>query len=423
MRFEITNTNGGVWIYDNQTNHIESLSGQPSNIDSCKEYFKYTGDKTAVEPFSRNEDSKHKKSKDIKKLRIQLGLNCNYKCSFCLQASDKTLKTPAVVGDGIDRFFEMMDDAGIVVRPDAKIELWGGEPLVYWKTIKQFAPMLRERYPDCTLSTVSNGTLMNENILSFFLDNKIDITFSHDAQAYFLRGADPLDDPKMRSMWLKTHEEYKKNNLSFGINTVISQYNANLFDIQKFFEERLSKEIGFGFEGVVIAHTPNAIPFTKFPKREAELLRQSIFKAIVFDQESNVGRALHRRANGLIARIVNKVPANTIGGRCDVMNPHVLGVDMYGSVLTCHNVDPTEQSVGHLNDYQHINLNKFDHWSVRKKCPSCLVLNGCQGNCMRNNEFFHNASCDVEYMFHGFIFEAVWFLLTGSEIATVREVD
>jgi uncharacterized protein len=223
-------------------------------------------------------------------------------------------------------------------------------------------------------------------------------------------------------MWVKTFHSYQEAGLSFGLNTVISQYNADLFGMQDFFAEKLHPKLNFGFEGVVIAHSPNAIEFTRFPKDAAIKLRESILRGVVLEPESNVGSALYKRSRGLLARIVNEVPALSIVGRCDACDPNSLGIDMFGNVLSCHNVDAKRESIGHIERFDEIRGNKFTHWSLRGYCHDCYVLNGCQGNCLRLDGFLHKSGCDVEKMFHGFIFEAVWVLLTGSEIQSISPV-
>ena len=122
-------------------------------------------------------------SRDIRKLRIQLGINCNYKCSFCLQAQEGAkLSSPVVRGEKLAKFMRQLEMAELKFDNLKKIELWGGEPLVYWKTLKELIPTLREKFPEVEISTISNGTLMTDEILEFFIRHRICLTFSHDAQ-------------------------------------------------------------------------------------------------------------------------------------------------------------------------------------------------------------------------------------------------
>ena len=201
------------------------------------------------------------KRRQIVKLRIHVGQNCNYRCSFCTQFDSK-FSSAVVKKDGVDQFFKMLDAAGIELTEKCRIELWGGEPLIYWKTLKILIPELRRRCPDANIWTISNGSLMREEILDFFIKHRVTLTFSHDAQAYFLRGKDPLDDPQMLQMCREVARRYEEANLSFGLNVVISQHNCDLQKIEAFFTEKLPG-VSYGFEGVVNALTDNAVQFCR----------------------------------------------------------------------------------------------------------------------------------------------------------------
>lgn len=414
MKFRIINIDGSEWTYNNLLNKIEPLDGSKDFTEVYKQIINAPTRTTKVEPFDTQDFASLHKDKNLKKLRIQLGLNCNYKCSFCIQGSRRDFQTPVVLEDGINAFFQKMDDTGIELHDFGKIELWGGEPLVYLKSLQYLLPRLRERYPNANLKTISNGTLITPSTLAMLLDYKVNLVFSHDAQAYFLRGKDPLDDPEMRRMWMACFNAYTLNNLYFGINTVVSQYNADLFAIQEFFAEKLSPEVPFGFEGVVMAHAPNSVEFTHFPKDKAELLKKSIFKAVLEQPESHVGQALNFRMMTLLRALIYQTPSDCFAARCDTTDSDVLGVDLFGNVLSCHNVHPSDQSIGRLDDYSNIHCDKFTHWSRRNNCPQCPYLVSCKGACMRNDDKLHHEGCAVQKMFHGYLFECAWAMLTGS---------
>lgn len=414
MKYEITGTNGGIWTFDNQTCKIESINGYPNNIEEIKKLYPVKNSFKLDDPFPA-------KSKRIKKLRIQLGTNCNYKCSFCLQGQAPR-NVPAVLKDGQDKFFEKLDRV-CVLDPNAKIELWGGEPLVYWKSLINLIPELRRRYPKAVISMISNGTLMTDNILKFLIEHNIALTFSHDAMGYFLRGPDPLNDEEKRQMWIRVASEYKKAQLNFGFNVVISQYTCDLFEVQRFFAEKVSPEVPFGFEGVVLAHATNVIPITKFPEKEAGVLRQSIIRAMTEAPESNLGKTLIYRVRNLFKRIAHELPCDDFAGRCDVNLATSLIVDLHGNVLACHNPVDSDQIIGSLDDFENIRKDRYIHWKDRKKCKNCLVLPSCHGSCIRASNYLHESNCETEFMLHRFLFEGVWIYFTGAEIANIRPLE
>ena len=412
MKFHIKNKDGSEWLYDNITSKVVSLSGNLTTAEKAKEF-------GLEKPFVGN-NSLGCKSNLIKKLRIQLGLKCNYKCSFCLQAhlaSDEKMDKP----EDVYLFFKKLDDSGLTIDSNAKIELWGGEPLVYIKLLKTLIPELRSRYPNAVISMISNGTLLTKSITDFLLEYRVRLTLSHDGQAYFLRGPDPLNDETILKNWLSAFERYRENNLGFGINTVISQYNADLFDIQDFFAKTLSPEVPFGFEGVVVAHAPNTVQFTHFPSRERELLRASIKRAVFLEPESKVAEALNGRLIKTLSSLAYGYDMTKSVGRCDVLNAHTIGVDLKGRLLSCHNVSGGNESTGTIENYKDQKFTCFTLWQNRPNCKNCIVLIGCKGNCPRDSLESHINSCDAQKMFHGFIFESAWTLFTGSEIDYVKE--
>ena len=415
MKFEITNIDGTRWMYDNLTNRAVSLDTGLSLSQKLKELKLSQPLRSESCSFDMDDCSAIHKDKTISKLRIQLGLNCNYKCSFCLQRTLAHLVPTAKEAD-IDEFFKKLDRAGIVIKDDANIQLWGGEPLVYIKLLKILVPKLRKRYPNADISTISNGTLLTREIADFLIEYHVSLTFSHDAQAYFLRGKDPLSDPEMRALWRETIQRYRENNLRFGINTVISQYNADLFEIQNFFEDRLGSDVGFGFEGVVVAHTPNAHSFTLFGEPERRALQKSIYRALIAEPESKVGQALSKYAMWIFKSFAYEVPMMTIKSRCDVLNPNTLGVDLFGNIMSCHNVSAAQQCCGKLDDFDKAKYKFFTHWSRRKACSNCIALVSCKGNCPRDNNLEHSLSCDAQKMFHVMLFRCAWAMMTGSFI-------
>ena len=75
-----------------------------------------------------------KKVKEPMRLKIQLGLKCNYSCEYCSQASFVPEST--VTGDDdLEEFMAKLDDR-LDLQYCSLVEVWGGEPLLYWKKIK-----------------------------------------------------------------------------------------------------------------------------------------------------------------------------------------------------------------------------------------------------------------------------------------------
>ena len=74
------------------------------------------------------------KSRSPRILKIQLGLSCNYACSYCNQAFQIADATVSKLVD-VEHFLVQLD--GWITDAPESIELWGGEPFLYWAKIRR----------------------------------------------------------------------------------------------------------------------------------------------------------------------------------------------------------------------------------------------------------------------------------------------
>src|ERR1017187_2882077 len=90
---------------------------------------------TAKERKQRNTQAWDGKSNDLKTLKIQLGLGCNYSCGYCKQAIHVNASEHSNMKD-VTKFIAEFDLwCKTPKEDDIRIELWGGEPFVYFKKI------------------------------------------------------------------------------------------------------------------------------------------------------------------------------------------------------------------------------------------------------------------------------------------------
>jgi len=128
----------------------------------------------------------------VRILKISLGLSCNYECSYCNQRF--VPHADASNPDDIEPFIAQLTDA--LIEPPERIEFWGGEPLVYWKTLKPLAERLRDLYPDAQFSVITNGSLLDADKNEWFDRMGFSVGLSHDGPGQSTRGPDPLVDPE-----------------------------------------------------------------------------------------------------------------------------------------------------------------------------------------------------------------------------------
>ena len=190
------------------------------------------------------------KSRAPRILKIQLGLSCNYACSYCSQAFQIADATVSKLAD-VEHFLIQLD--GWIAEAPEKIELWGGEPFLYWAKIKRLVPALAERFPKAAFSIITNGSLLDREKLDFIAAHDIAITISHDGPGQHLRGPDPLDDPDKRR-WIEALLAERPGRT--GFNAVLTRENYDLKALKAWFAEKVGPDMFVGLEGVVNVMMP-----------------------------------------------------------------------------------------------------------------------------------------------------------------------
>lgn len=106
------------------TNEVLVPSGHELIANRLKDQIETRRQDKPIQPFDFTDDIYPfpKKSKTVYKLRIFIGSNCNFKCSYCVQHGSK-FNSPVVGKRGIDNFFKLLDDIDISLTDNAKIEL------------------------------------------------------------------------------------------------------------------------------------------------------------------------------------------------------------------------------------------------------------------------------------------------------------
>jgi uncharacterized protein len=352
------------------------------------------------------------KSRAPRVLKIQLGLSCNYACSYCSQAFQIADATVSKLSD-VEHFLTELD--GWIAQAPEKIELWGGEPFLYWTKIKRLIPALAARFPTAAFSIITNGSLLDREKLDFIAVHDIAITISHDGPGHHLRGPDPLDDPEKRR-WIEALLAERPGRT--GINAVLTRGNHDLKALKAWFAEKVGPDIFVGLEGVVnVYDAATAIGTGRFEPTELNSLTWSIFDALVEDPNAF---GLGERINEFYTSIQRRRPIDALGQKCGMDSPDAIAVDLRGNVMTCQNTGAKGvHKIGHVADFDRIALGTATHFAFREECMSCPVVQLCKGSCMFLDGEFFKQSCANEFAFNmGIMMAAVWHL-TGMVVVGI----
>lgn len=350
-----------------------------------------------------------------KKLKISLGLSCNYECEYC---SQRFVPRAAETNPGeVDSFVAGLDD-WVKEAPD-QIEFWGGEPLVYIKTLRPLADKLRVKYPNTRFSIITNGSLLNPEVNDWLDRMGFAVGISHDGPGQHVRGPDPFDDPERREAILDLWRRLgPQGRMSF--NAMLNRNNPSRAAIQKFFVELTGDPfVPIGEGAFVDAYDEGGMANSLLPEEQAAY-RNLAFHEIRTGQVTGFRNAVSDRTMSFVNSIRVGRRADTLGQKCGMDREENIAVDLRGNVLTCQNVSAAsvapngqEHKIGHVSDLAGVKLNTATHWSKRGECPKCPVVHICKGSCMFLEGDLWEASCDNAFSDAIPIFAAAIEFMTG----------
>ena len=373
-----------VFLYDNINSTLTREDGVnyfPLNSESGtgSVAFQATKDNTATKVTPRT-------------LKISLGLSCNYSCEYCSQrfvphAGETNKHDIQPFLDGLDNW---------VKEPPDSIEFWGGEPLVYVKTLVPLAEALRVKYPNVNFTMITNGALLNPELNEWLDKMNFNIGISHDAMGQPVRGEDPFDSPESREGIIDLYQRLKpKGRISF--NTMMHKGNQSRAEVQKWWVERFGQSVNIGEGAFIDPYDEGGVASSLQSEEEQVEYRKVAFEELRAGKVGNFD-VVRGKMQDFMQSLRTGRNAYTLGQKCGMDRQDNIAVDLKGNVLTCQNVSAVSTSpngeshkIGHVSDFENIKLKTITHWAKREECPTCPVLQLCKGSCM----FLHGKLWEV----------------------------
>lgn len=334
-------------------------------------------------------------------IRIQLGLKCNFSCGYCQQkvlaeSADKV--SLADVDAFVEKFIKLKFARG------ARIQFWGGEPLVYWAYIKRMMPVLKEHIPEVSFGIVTNGSLLTKEIVDFCIEHNCGISISHDGPGQHIRGDDPLESNR-EAIAYAIEKLVPVGKFSF--NTMISPKNPSRMAVVEFFQSRFPDQfIPSGEMGMLKSTGPEISEFIRMTPTENFEFRRNLWAELRF--QSKVAAHCTAQARGASKAMYNSLsfdsPNYLRWQKCGADRPHQISVDLHGNLLTCHNVSKGTISnngkshvIGNLFDDEPAVITEATLWRDRDHCADCPVFSLCHGSCMLLSGEEWDLTCEIEY--------------------------
>lgn len=434
MKFDIIGVKDSkqkIFSYDNIENVLTDADGNKFEYDSIKPI-----NAKESHPFSPHNPLK--KSKKVTKLKIQLGLSCNYSCEYCSQrfverADETSFKN-------VDDFLKRIDVLEFDEKAGLKIELWGGEPFVYWKTIKPLVEGLKMKFAFWLnkphYSIITNGSILTEEIIEWLLDNMTTMAISHDGPGQWVRGPDPFEDKEHAERVLRLYKIVRSGtrhlkHMSF--NAMLNAKNYSRDSIRKWFIDFTNDpNVHIGEGGLVDAYDEGGIGMSLDSKQAHFEFRKTAFgELFVKNPEEDLGYPnLVTKLNYFIEGVLSHRQAKYVSQKCGMDDENTIAVDLLGNVLTCQNVSSAAINYngqphlsGNIADMDNVRVTTSTHWRERKECSGCPVLHICQGSCMFTTDEYWHYSCNNAYSDALVIFALAFEKITGHIPVYIDGID
>lgn len=350
MLFDLKLKDGSTWMWGTNSSSIYRPDGT-----------KLFAKKFPNPPPLEVSKGKHHYSEMPGTLEILLGEKCNKDCKYCSQKKMRDAGLRWCTGpDDAQPFVNLVRD---VIQDVRCISFWGGEPLVYWKTLKPLAEKLREVFPVPQFVVVTNGFLISDEVVSWALKNRVKIVVSWDGPGT-LRGEDVY-----AVNGKNLHYAAEQLGDLFSIKPTAGKGCTNSERTRKFFQERrLSSKVDT--RGVIRIVPEHREATTLTPKELEEI------------EESARWDALHGRYDltRLLAAIVSRESPWQSPGECAAGLGGQLSVNLKGDVFPCHN-DFSGEPLGNLMNFDALWCRGFFSPYERKVCRECPVAIACHGMC------------------------------------------
>lgn len=364
-----------------------------------------------------------RKSREVSVLKIQLGLSCNYSCEYCLQRFVPFEQDTSA--QDVEAFMASLE-ANVVLAANARIQFWGGEPLVYWKTMFPLARALRAKYPEAEFSVITNGSLMDAEKALFLLELGFDVSISHDGPGQSVRGEDPFDNPKTKQAILMLYERLRPlGKMSF--NAMVHKNNQSRAAVQEFFQKLTGDEdVPIGEGGFIDAYDEGGLMHTSMTEQEHVDYRKLAYDEIVNGRALNFA-SITTKLRDFFETLDTGRSAYHVWQKCGMDKEDRIAVTLKGDVLTCQNVSTTsvaangaKHHAGNIERMEEVKVESSKHWLSREHCRSCPVLQLCKGSCMYLEGDLWDASCAASYSDNVVLLAVAIKELTGCELRSIE---
>jgi len=337
----------------------------------------------------------------IKALCLNIIHDCNLKCKYCFadEGEYKGCRKTMSAEVGKKAIDYVIKKSG--PRKNIEVDLFGGEPLMAFNTIKEIVDYAREQEKiynkNIRFTMTTNATLLNEEIMEYIDKNMGNIVLSIDGRKDVndkvrvrCDGSGCYDSilPKIKKM-----VEMRDKSKQYYVRGTFTRENTDFFEDVKHLADLGFEEVSV--EPVVLPDEHSLslrredlpVIFDQYDKLYEEMLKRhkegNEFKFYHFNIDLQGGPCVYKRISG-----------------CGAGHEYV-AITPDGEVYPCHQfVGNEEFKLGNIYeegfDEELSNTFKKAHIYNKPKCKECWARFYCSGGCQANN-FNFNGDMHVPY--------------------------
>jgi len=228
------NSKAGTWVVLSSGAINQLINGSPSSEEFARVY-----DALAKKYIIKDKRYPYQtKQGTIKPLLIKFQLTgkCNFHCVYCF--NDSAIRTHSMNNETLYQSIDYVFDNPYAAN-GISFALYGGEPFMdkalFYKAVQYIQEKSQGR-SDVQISTVTNGSLLNDDDISFIENNHIHLSYSFDGLPEFQahnRIPNSMESMESPLLHLKKIASYKYTTI---LSTITREMSAHLEDIALYME-------------------------------------------------------------------------------------------------------------------------------------------------------------------------------------------